>query len=346
MSAIVECVPNISEGRDLAKVHRIAETVKTVSGVKLLDVDPNADYNRAVITFAGEPDACIEATFRLTKAAFEEIDMRAHHGGHPRMGAVDVAPFVPVRDITMAECAELGRRYGRRVGTELGLPVFFYEYAASRPERANLARIRKGEYEALEEKLKDPEWHPDAGPAQFVPKFGAVVTGARFFLVAYNVNLSTTDVELANEVALHVREMGWPMTDARGEELVSGAGKKVFRPGPLRSVKGMGVYLDEGKFTQVSMNLTNYLVTAPHIAFEQVKLEAEARGIEVNGSEVVGLIPLQAIMLAAAYFAWKGQLSRRMSENDAVQLVHDRLGFSSFRPFDARTKIIEYTLDN
>ena len=347
MSAIVECVPNISEGRDLAKIHRIADTVKTVRGVKLLDVDPNADYNRAVITYAGEPDACVEATFRMTKAASEEIDMQNHHGGHPRMGAVDVAPFVPVRDITMAECAELARRFGRRIGEELGLPVYFYEFAASRPERTNLSRIRKGEYEALEEKLRDPEWKPDCGPAEFVPSFGAVVTGSRFFLVAYNVNLKTADLELANDIALHVRELGWPMKDARGEELLSATGKKVFHPGPLRSTKGMGVYLEEGDFCQVSINLTNYLVTAPHIAFEQVKQEAASRGLEINGSEVVGLIPLQAIILASAYYAWRDGLSTKgMTEDDAVQLVHDRMGLSSFRPFDPHTKIIEYALNN
>jgi len=346
MSAIVECVPNISEGRDLAKIHRIADTVKTVSGVKLLDVDPNADYNRAVITYAGEPDACVEATFRLTKAAYEEIDMRTHHGGHPRIGAVDVAPFVPVRDITMAECAELARRYGRRVGSELGLPVYFYEHAASRPERTNLSKVRKGEYEGLEEKLKDPEWTPDAGPTKFVPQFGCVVTGARIFLVAYNVNLKTANLETANEIALHVREMGWPMTDQHGGELLSATGKKVFQPGPLRSVKGMGVYLEEGNFCQVSMNLTNYLVTAPHIAFEQVAQEAASRSIAINGSEVVGLIPLQAITLAAAYYAWRDKLPRSMTPDEAVQLVHDRLGFSAFRPFDPKSKIIEYTLSN
>ena len=346
MSAIVECVPNISEGRDLAKIHRIADTVKSVRGVKLLDVDPNADYNRAVITYAGEPDSCVEATFRLTKAAYEEIDMRAHHGGHPRMGAVDVAPFVPVRDITMAECAELARRYGRRVGAELGLPVYFYEFAAARPERTNLSRIRKGEYEALEAKLKETEWIPDSGPAKFVPGFGAVVTGARFFLVAYNVNLQTSNLELANDIALHVREMGWPIKDGRGAEVLSATGKKVFHPGPLRSVKGMGVYLEEGDFCQVSMNLTNYLVTAPHVAFEQVKQEAESHHVGIHGSEVVGLIPLQALILAAAYYTWREKLPKITSESDAVQLVHDRMGFSSFRPFDARTKIIEYALNN
>lgn len=346
MSAIVECVPNISEGRDLAKIHRIADTVKTVAGVRLLDVDPNADYNRCVITYAGEPAACVEATLRLTRAAYEEIDMRTQHGSHPRSGAVDVAPFVPVRDIRMAECADLARQYGKRVGDELGIPVYLYEAAASRPERTNLANVRKGEYEALEEKLKQPEWNPDFGPAKFVPTFGTVITGARFFLVAYNVNLQTADPDMAQDIALHVREMGWPLKNAKGEDVLSATGKKVFHPGPLLNVKGMGVYLDRDKFCQISMNLTNYLITAPHIAFEQVKHEATSRGIGVNGTEVVGLIPLQAILLAAEYYIWRDKLGRPRTERDAVQIVHDALGLSSFRPFDPDKKIIEYTLDN
>jgi glutamate formiminotransferase/formiminotetrahydrofolate cyclodeaminase len=346
MSAIVECVPNISEGRDLAKIQRVANTVHTVTGVKLLDVDPNADYNRCVITYAGEPQACVEATFRLTKAAYEEIDMSVQHGSHPRSGAVDVAPFVPVRDIRMADCAELSRQYGKRVGEELGLPVYLYEAAASRPSRTNLAKVRKGEYEALEEKLKDPEWIPDFGPATFVPSFGCVITGARFFLVAFNVNLKSADLDKAQEIALHVREMGWPMVDAKGEEILSATGKKVFHPGPLQNVKGMGVYLDEDKFCQISMNLTNYLITAPHIAFEQVKLEAARHGIEVNGSEVVGLIPMQALLLGADYYIWRDKLERPKTERDAVALLHDIMGLSAFRPFDTDKKIIEYTLDN
>jgi glutamate formiminotransferase/formiminotetrahydrofolate cyclodeaminase len=344
MHAIVECVPNISEGRDLDKIHRIAGAVRTVPGVKLLDVDPNADYHRCVITYAGEPAACVEATFRLTKAAYEEIDMTAHHGSHPRSGAVDVAPFVPVSGIQMTECAELARQYGRRVGDELGIPVYLYEAAASRPERQNLARVRKGEYEALEEKLKEPEWQPDFGPATFVPKFGCVITGARFFLVAYNVNLKTDNLDVAQDIAFHVREMGWPLLDRRGQEVVSAAGKRVFHPGPLLSVKGMGVYLDEDKFCQISMNLTNYLLTAPHIAFEQVKYEAAVRGVEVNGSEVVGLIPLQAVLLATEYYVWRDQRPRPASEREAVMLAHDCLGLSAYRPFDPKKKIIEYTL--
>jgi len=345
MSAIVECVPNISEGRDLAKIHRVADTVKTVSGVKLLDVDPNADYNRCVITYAGEPQACVEATFRLTRAAYEEIDMSAHHGSHPRSGAVDVAPFVPVRGISMAECADLARQYGRRVGDELGLPVYLYEAAASRPERTNLATVRKGEYEALEEKLRAPEWKPDFGPAKFVPSFGCVITGARFFLVAYNVNLVTSDLDVAQDIALHVREMGWPIRDRKGEEVLSSTGKKVFHPGPLLSVKGMGVCLDEDKFCQISMNLTNYLITAPHTAYEQVKHEATPRGVGINGSEVVGLIPLEALLLAAEFYVWYDGLPRPSSELDAVRLVHDRMGLSAFRPFEPRKKIIEYSIE-
>lgn len=344
MAAIVECVPNISEGRDLKKIHRIADVIRGVRGVSLLDVDPNGDYNRCVITYAGEPDACVEATFRLISAARDEIDMTTHKGSHPRSGAVDVAPFVPVKGIRMAECADLARQLGRRVGEELEIPVYLYEAAASRPERTNLAKVRKGEYEALEEKLKAPEWTPDFGPAKFVPSFGCLITGARFFLVAFNVNLKTEDLDAAQEIALHVRQMGWPITDRHGAELLSPTGKKVFHPGPLLEVKGMGVYLDEDKFCQISMNLTNYLVTAPHIAFEQVKHEAAARGVEVNGTEVVGLIPLEAILLAAEYYVWRDAIPRPASERDAVRLAHDTLGFSAFRPFDPDKKIIEYTI--
>lgn len=276
----------------------------------------------------------------------KKIDMTGHHGSHPRSGAVDVAPFVPVRDIRMSECAELARQYGKRVGEELGLPVYLYKAAAAKPKRTNLANVRKGEYEALEEKLKDPAWAPDFGPAKFVPSFGCVITGARFFLVAFNVNLKTADVELAQDIALHVREMGWPLKEGDGTELLTATGKKVFHAGPLLNVKGMGVYLEEDKFCQISMNLTNYLITAPHIAFEQVRHEAAARGVEIDGSEVVGLIPLQALLLAAEYLVWRDGLPRPATERDAVQLVHDTLRLSAFRPFDPDKKIIEYTLED
>lgn len=344
MAAVVECVPNISEGRDLEKANRVANTVNSVPGVRLLDVDPNGDYNRCVITYAGEPKACVEATVRLTEAAYHEIDMSVHKGGHPRSGAVDVAPFVPVSGITMKECAELAHEYGKRVGEELGLSGYYYEAAALRSDRANLAKVRQGEYEAIEEKMKDPDWKPDFGPAVFNPKFGMVNAGARFFLVAYNVNLKTTDREQAHDVALHVRRMGWPLKDENGKELLPQKGKKVMHPGPLPMVKGMGVYLDDDHFCQVSMNLTNYLYTSPHIAYEQVKYEAAKRGIETNGSEVVGLIPLEALLLAAEYYSWRHDLERPKNAADAVQLAHDQMGLSAFNKFDPKTKIIEFAI--
>jgi glutamate formiminotransferase / formiminotetrahydrofolate cyclodeaminase len=346
MSQIVECVPNISEGRDRKKIDRIAGEVNKVRGVKLLDVDPNGDYNRCVITYAGEPEACVEATFLLTRAASQEIDMTTHKGGHPRSGAVDVAPFVPVSGITMAECADLARAYGKRVGEELKLPVYLYEAAASRPERTNLAAVRKGEYEALPEKMTLPEWKPDFGPFEFIPKFGCVITGARFFLVAYNVNLKTKDVETAHDIALHIREMGWPLKNEKGVELLNANEKKVFHPGALLNSKGMGVYLDKDEFCQVSINLTNYLITGPHIALEQVKVEAQSRGIEVKGSEVVGLIPLEALMLAAEYYIWRDGLPRPATMADAVRIAHDKMGLSSYNPFDPAKKIIEYAIQN
>ncbi|MBK6766030.1 MAG: glutamate formimidoyltransferase [bacterium] len=341
---IVECVPNISEGRDRGKIDRIVSVVTEVAGVKLLDVDPNGDYNRCVITYAGEPAACVEATFRLTAAAADEIDMTAHTGEHPRSGAVDVAPFVPVRDISMAECAELSRQYGARVGKELGLPVFLYEAAASTPARRNLANVRKGEYEALHEKMQSPEWIPDFGPHKFVSKFGCVITGARFFLVAYNVNLRTEDVDATHDIALHIRQMGWPLRRNDGTEVVNALGKTVYHPGPLQNCKAMGVFLDKERFSQVSINLTNYLITGPHVAFEQVKYEARERGLDVFGSEVVGLIPLEAMLLAAEYYVWKNSLPRPRSEQAAVSLVIEQLGLSSFNAFEPHNKIVEYAI--
>ncbi|MBK6910768.1 MAG: glutamate formimidoyltransferase [bacterium] len=344
--AIVECVPNISEGRDRAKIDRVASVVTTVPGVKLLDVDPNGDYNRCVITYAGEPQACVEATFRLTAAAAEEIDMTAHSGEHPRSGAVDVAPFVPVRNITMAECADLARQYGERVGSELGIPVYLYEAAAARPERKNLAFVRKGEYEALPEKMTQDEWKPEYGPHRFVPKFGCVITGARFFLVAYNVNVRTADVAAVHDMALHIRQMGWPLAHADGTDVLTETGKKVFHPGPLQNCKAMGVYLDQERFCQVSINLTNYLVSSPHIAYEQTLFEAERRNLEVFGSEVVGLIPLEALLLAADYYVWRDKLPRPRSAREAIELAEQKLGLSSFNAFDPAKKIIEYAINN
>jgi glutamate formiminotransferase/formiminotetrahydrofolate cyclodeaminase len=341
---IVECVPNVSEGRDRAALEYMGAAIAKVPGVKLLDMDPDSSYHRCVITFAGEPDACVEAMYQLVIAAREKVDMTIHKGEHPRHGAVDVAPFVPIKGVTMSDCAELTRKLGKRVGEELGIPVYLYESAASSPDRKNLANVRKGEYEALPRKLKDPKWKPDFGPAEFVPRFGVLTTGARFFLIAYNVNLATIDVDKATEIAYAVREMGDVLKDVDGEPVMRG-GKTIRIPGKLRMVKGMGVFLEEHNFCQVSMNMTNFLINAPHIAFEEVKLEAEKRDIEVTGSEVVGLIPLAAVLMAGEYYMFMdGTRGEDTTEQELVQVAHDRLGFSDYNPFDPQKKIIEYMI--
>ena len=344
MDKIVECVPNVSEGRDKAALDYMGAAIAKVPGVSLLDMDPDPSYHRCVITYAGEPDACVEATYQLVLAAREKIDMTTHKGEHPRHGAVDVAPFVPVRGVSLSDCAELARKLGKRVGDELGIPVYLYESAASKPEWKNLANVRKGEYEALPKKLKDPKWKPDFGPAEFVPKFGVLTTGARFFLIAYNANLATTDVKKAIEVAFAVREMGDVLKDIDGEPIMR-RGKKVRIAGKLRMVKGMGVLLEEHNFCQVSMNLNHFLINAPHIAFEEVKLEANKRGIEVTGSEVVGLIPLAAVLMAGEYYMFvEGTRTDDTIEEELVQVAHDRLGLSDYNPFDPNKKIIEYMI--
>ena len=344
MDKIVECVPNVSEGRDKAALDYMGAAIAKVPGVKLLDMDPDPVYHRCVITYAGEPDACVEATYQLVLAAREKIDMSQHIGEHPRHGAVDVAPFVPIRGVTLSDCVELARQLGKRVGEEQGIPVYLYESAASTPERKNLAKVRKGEYEALPEKLKTPEFKPDFGPAEFVPEFGVLTTGARFFLIAYNVNLATTDVDKAKEVAFAVREMGDVLKDENGEPVMR-KGKKVRIPGKLRMVKGMGILLEKHNFCQVSMNLNHFLINAPHIAFEEVKLESAKRGIEVTGSEVVGLIPLAAVLMAGEYYMDdEGIRTDNTTETELVQMAHDRLGLSDYNPFNPDKKIIEYMI--
>jgi glutamate formiminotransferase/formiminotetrahydrofolate cyclodeaminase len=341
---IVECVPNVSEGRDRLALEYMGAAIDKVPGVKLLDMDPDASYNRCVITYAGEPDACVEAMYQLVLAAREKIDMTVHKGEHPRHGAVDVAPFVPIKGVTMADCAELARRLGKRVGEELGIPVYLYESAATTPDRKNLANIRKGEYEALPRKLKTPEFKPDFGPAEFVPRFGVLTTGARFFLIAYNVNLKTVDVDKTTEIAYSIREMGDVLRDVDGEPVMRG-GKKIRIPGKLRMVKAMGVLLEEHNFCQVSINLTHFMMNAPHIAFEEVRLEAANRGIEVTGSEVVGLIPLAAVLMAGEYYMFVEETRTDVTtEKELVQVAHDRLGLSDYNPFDPKKKIIEYMI--
>lgn len=364
MDRIVECVPNFSEGKDQRVFDAIAEAITQVAGVRLLGLEPDPSYNRVVVTFVGEPGPVVEAAFRSTRVALERIDMTRHHGGHPRFGALDVCPFVPVRGVTLADCAELARAYGRRVGEELRLPVYLYEMAASRPERKNLSRVRAGEYEALPEKLRLPEHAPDFGPAQFVPRFGAVAAGARFFLVAYNVDLATEDLDEVNQVVWAVRELGAPPrgpgsphTGAGGAGLPeleghtdrsphTGAGGAVRRmPGKLRFAKAIGVPIPERKMCQVSMNLTHYLMTPPHVAFEEVRFEAARRGIRVTGSEVVGLLPVEPLLMAAEYELFtRGGRPSTPTERQLVERAHDYLGLSDFNPFDIDRKVIEYAM--
>ena len=306
---IVECVPNFSEGRSQIIVSAIAQSIKKVPGVALLSVEPDKDYNRSVVTFVGDPYAVVEGAFRAASVAAELIDMRTHKGEHPRIGATDVVPFVPVSGVTMEECVEMANIFGKRVGEQLGIPVYLYEEAARLPERKNLATIRKGEYEGLPKKLEDPVWKPDYGAALFNAKSGATVTGAREFLIAYNVNLATNKKEDAHEIALRIRESGRTVKEADG--------RSTKIPGSLKSVKAMGVILERLNIAQVSINLTSFHITPPHVAFEEVKKEAKTLGVEVTGSEVVGLIPKEALLIAGKFY-----LGERSGGADEKTIIH------------------------
>ena len=339
MPRIVECVPNFSEGRNIKTINAIGGAISAVQGVKFISAEPDKDYNRTVVTFIGEPSAVAEAAFQATKKAAELIDMSQHKGEHPRMGATDVVPFVPISGVTMEECVALAKDFGRRVGEELSIPVYLYEEAATRPERKNLSTIRKGEYESLPEKLKDPEWKPDYGPTTPNTRSGATVTGARTFLIAYNVNLNTNDVKLANEIALRIRESGRLKKDESGNPVLDAQGKKVNIPGTLKAVKAMGVLLEAHDIAQVSINLVDFSVTPPHAAFEEVKKQAATLGVEATGSEIVGLTPLDALKMAGKFY--------NMSLKDESELVAEatqKLGLSQLEEFDPKKKIIEYQL--
>jgi glutamate formiminotransferase/formiminotetrahydrofolate cyclodeaminase len=330
---IVECVPNISEGKRPEIYNEVAQAAAAAAGVELLDADPGPEANRTVITFVGEPDAVLEGAFQLVVAARRLIDMRDHHGAHGRMGAVDVCPFVPVAGVTMDDCVELANRLGKRVGEELSLPVFLYEFAATRPERRSLADIRKGEYEALATKLESPDFAPDYGPAEFVPEFGAMVIGARKFLVAYNVNLNVTDKRWANRVAFDVREKG---------RVVAGPdGKDVQQPGKLKAVRGVGWFIPEYGCAQVSMNLVDLDVTPVHTAFEACVDSARERGLRVTGSELVGLIPKTSILEAGRYYLARMARSRGVPETDIVHAAAISLGLSEVSEFVPGEKVIE-----
>jgi glutamate formiminotransferase/formiminotetrahydrofolate cyclodeaminase len=333
MTKLVECVPNFSEGRDQKVIDAIAESIKQVNNVKLLSVEPDKDYNRCVVTFVGNPDSVREAAFQSTKTAAGLIDMTKHKGEHPRLGATDVVPFIPISGVSMQDCVRLANEFGKRVADELHIPMYLYEEAARIPERQNLSNIRKGEYEGLAEKLKDPAWRPDYGAPDFNSKSGATVTGARVFLIAYNVNLTTNNKDLAHEIALRIRESGRNIKDS--------SGKSVKVPGSLKSVKAMGVMLERFDIAQVSINLTNFNVTPPHVAFEEVKREAQKLGLNVTGSEVVGLIPKEALVIAGKFYV--GNVPNVKEEQYIARAV-EVLGLSQLERFDPKKKIIEYMI--
>ena len=344
---IIECVPNFSEGRDMEIIKQITDVIESVEGVKLLDVDPGKDTNRTVVTFVGNPEAVSEAAFLSVKKASEIIDMSKHHGAHPRMGATDVCPFVPVSGITMEETVSVAHKVAERIGNELAIPVYCYEYAASKPERRNLANCRSGEYEGLRKKLSDPDWKPDFGPNEFNERAGATAVGARDFLVAFNVNLNTTSIRRANAIAYDVREKGRPAREGdkiTGKIIKDQNGEKVMIPGSLKSVKAIGWFIEEYGIAQISMNLTNISVTPVHIAFDEVCRKADARGVRVTGSELVGLIPLKSLLDAGRYFLAKQQRSSGISDEELISIAIRSMGLNDIHPFKPMEKIIEFVM--
>ena len=344
---IIECVPNFSEGRDMGIIRQITDAIESVEGVKLLDVDPGKDTNRTVVTFVGNPEAVSEAAFLSVKKASEIIDMSKHHGAHPRMGATDVCPFVPVSGITMEETVSVAHKVAERIGNELDIPVYCYENAARKPERRNLANCRSGEYEGLRKKLADPEWKPDFGPSVFNERAGATAVGARDFLVAFNVNLNTTSTRRANAIAYDVREKGRPEREGdkvTGKIVKDENGEKVMIPGSLKSVKAIGWYIEEYGIAQISMNLTNISVTPVHIAFDEVCRKADARGVRVTGSELVGLIPLKSLLDAGRYFLARQQLSSGVSDDELIKIAIRSMGLNDIHQFKPEEKIIEFVM--
>jgi glutamate formiminotransferase / formiminotetrahydrofolate cyclodeaminase len=352
MKQLIECVPNISEGRDANIIKQVTDVVETVEGVRLIDVDPGKATNRTVITIVGSPEEVCEAAFRLVKRASELIDMSKHHGEHPRFGATDVCPLVPVANITMDEVVAYARKLGKRIGDELGIPVYNYEFAASKPERKNLANCRAGEYEGLKQKLSNPEWKPDFGPAEFderVARTGATAVGARNFLVAYNFNLNTTSTRRANAIAYDVREKGREKREGdpiNGKIVKDEKGNTVYVPGTLKSTKAIGWFIEEYGIAQISMNLTDITVTSVHEAFDEVCRAAENRGVRVTGSELVGVIPLKAMLDAGKHFLKKQQRSVGIPDKEIIRIAVKSLGLDELAPFDPDKKIIEYILEN
>ena len=337
MQQLIECVPNFSEGNDLSIIHQITSQIEAVEGARVLNVDPGKATNRTVVTIVGTPEAVVEAAFRAIKKAGELIDMSKHKGEHPRMGATDVCPFIPIANISMEETAVYATQLAKRVGEELNIPVYLYEAAQPNKQRSNLSVIRAGEYEGFFKKIQMPEWKPDFGPATFDAKRGATVIGARDFLVAYNVNLNTTSTRRANAIAFDVREAG---------RTIEENGVKIHQPGTLKSVKAIGWFIEEYGIAQISMNLTNINITPMHIAFDEVCKKADARGIRVTGSELVGLIPLKSMLDAGKYFLQKQKRSVGVSEKELIKIAVKSLGLEELTPFKPEERIIEYLLKN
>ncbi|MEE4284720.1 MAG: glutamate formimidoyltransferase [Mariniphaga sp.] len=351
MKKILECVPNFSEGRDTKIIKEITDAIESVGDIKLLDVDPGKATNRTVVTFVGEPDAVVEAAFRSIKKAAQVIDMSKHKGEHPRFGATDVCPLIPVASISMEETVEYARKLAERVGMELSIPVYCYEFAASSDDRKSLAYCRSGEYEGLKEKISTEKWKPDFGPAEWsekIAKTGATAIGARNFLVAYNVNLNTTSTRRANAIAFDVREAGRvkregdPLT---GKIITDESGEPVRIPGTLKKTRAIGWFIEEYGIAQISMNLTDINVTPVHIAFDEVCAKAGERGIRVTGSELVGLVPLQAMLDAGRYFLRKQQRSTGISDEEIIKIAVKSMGLDELYPFDSKKKIIEYLIE-
>ncbi|MBK9153608.1 MAG: glutamate formimidoyltransferase [Chloracidobacterium sp.] len=350
MNKLIECVPNFSEGRDMAVIKQITDEIEKIDGVKLLDVDPGATTNRTVVTFVGGPEEVVEAAFQAVKKARELIDMRGHRGDHPRFGATDVCPLVPVSGISMEETAEYARKLGERIGGELGIPVYLYENAAVTEVRRNLANCREGEYEGLKDRISSAEWKPDLGPAEFsesVARSGATAVGARDFLIAVNFNLNTTSTRRANAIAFDVREKGRPKRDGNpitGKPVVDENGDPVMIPGTLKGTKAIGWFIDEYGIAQVSMNITSLAATPLHAAFDEVSEKAAARGIRVTGLEIVGLVPKSAIIDAADHYLRKQNRSLGITEAEKVKIAIRSMGLDDLKPWDPQEKIIEYVI--
>jgi glutamate formiminotransferase/formiminotetrahydrofolate cyclodeaminase len=336
MKKVIECVPNFSEGNDMNIIRQITDAIETVDGVKLLNVDPGKATNRTVVTFVGDEEAVVEAAYRAIAKAAELIDMSKHKGEHPRFGATDVCPFIPIANATMEDCIACAKKLGERVGAGLNIPVYLYEHAASAPHRKNLASVRAGEYEGIKDKIHQADWKPDFGPTEWNVRSGNIAIGARKILIAYNANLNTTSTRRANSVAFDVREQGRKIKNEKGEE--------VLQSGTCRAVKGIGWFIEEYGVAQVSMNLVDIDVTPIHIAFDECVKSAFHRGMRVTGSELIGLIPLQSMLNAGKYFLEKQQRSTGVSENELIKIAIKSMGLDELTPFDPQKRIIEYML--